>query len=202
MSKNISSFFILQGTIDEEDREVYEYSFEVFFSTILSFATLFVIALISRKMIYTSFFLVGFIPIRLVAGGFHAKNHFRCFLILVVVYSIFLLSLAIVPIKSMITIILLCISVSILLVFILAPSKDKNKHVSQEKTTHLKKRSRIMIIIYFALIALLVVFIPDIKISFSITMGTFSVSISLLANYIKNGSNNTNRKEVIHNEEI
>jgi hypothetical protein len=37
LSKSVSSFFILQGIISVEDREVYEYSFEILISTLLSF---------------------------------------------------------------------------------------------------------------------------------------------------------------------
>ena len=69
MSKKVSSFFIVRGIIQEDDREVYVYCFEILLSTLLSFIALAILSLISGTFLETLLFLLGFVPLRLVAGG-------------------------------------------------------------------------------------------------------------------------------------
>lgn len=79
MSKRLSSFFATNSIIKQEDAEVYEYSLEILFSTILNFVAVIIIAILTRKSLLTLLYLLGFIPLRLIAGGYHADTHFRCF---------------------------------------------------------------------------------------------------------------------------
>jgi len=185
MSKNVSSYLILNEIIDSEEREVYEYSFELLLSATFSLIVLIGIAITTGTMFFTILYLIGFIPLRLVAGGYHAKNHFRCFLILMFVYSLFLLTTFILSSMQMTIVSLINIAVSILLVILFAPSEDKNKPTSHEEIVLFKRRSRFLIIGYAVFICALIILVHDIKISYSITMGVFTVSVSLLANYIK-----------------
>lgn len=185
MSKGVSSFFITQGIIPVEDREIYDYSFEVLISTVLSFLALFVFALLSKTLFYALFFLAGFMPLRLVAGGYHAKSHSRCFLILMGIYALLLLAIYILTFFSMIIVIAMIVIVSVLMVFLFAPSEDKNNPVSTENKNKYKKKSRLFIVFYATFIFSLLVIVPDKSIAFSIAAGVLSVSISLLANFIK-----------------
>ena len=196
MSKSVSSFFILQGIIPDEDREVYEYSFEVMLSTIISFLALTILALVSRTTLFATLYLIGFIPLRIIAGGFHAKNHYRCVLILIVVYCTFLFTLFILPIEYMRFIAVLSVFLSALSVFLIAPSEDKNKPFSVTKITRLKKNSRIIVIGYILMINLMIILVPDTRVAFSIAMGVFSVGVSLLANYIKNIKHENGNKAI------
>ena len=185
MSKNISSFFIAQGIISDEDREVYEYSFEILLSTLLSFIALAVISILSNSVIYTVLYLIGFIPLRMIAGGYHAKTHLRCFILLMLTYSLFLVIISQMPINYSVFVIVPCVIFSIISVLLFAPSVDKNRPISSGDIHKLKKRSRYIIIGYTILIAMLIVFPVDIKLSTSVALGNVTVATSLLANQIK-----------------
>jgi accessory gene regulator B len=184
-SRGVSSFLIKQGIIPDEDRDVYDYSFEILFSTAFNLLAVAIIAILSRAVLYTALFLTGFLPLRLVAGGYHAKNHFRCFLIMVMVHLTFLTSLFLYPVDYMVITVILCVLLSILLVFILAPSEDRNKPLSRADAFRLKKRSHIVAIGCSALTGILLITLSDIRLAYSVVMGFFAVSVSLLANYIK-----------------
>ena len=97
LSDRLSSFFVKQGIVDAEDNDVYAYSFEILISTLISFLALLVISIWTGTVVFTLMYVVGFIPMRAIAGGFHAKTHFRCFLILMIAYSAFLLLLTQIP---------------------------------------------------------------------------------------------------------
>lgn len=185
MSKNISSFFISHGIISAEDWEVCEYIFEILFSTAFSFLFLAVTSLVSGTVVSTILFLIGFIPLRLAAGGYHAKSHLRCFVVLVFVYPVYLLALHFIPAEYMIYAIIPSVLVSALLVFLIAPSEDKNKPIAKTDIPRLKQISRIVAVVYAVLIGTLIILLSDMRIAFSIATGVLAVGLTLLASYIK-----------------
>jgi len=185
MSRDISSFFIVQGIIYNEDREVYEYSFEILFSTILSFIVLAVIAVVSNTVMYTTLYMIGFIPLRLIAGGYHAKNHFRCFTLLILTYSLFLVIIKYIAYDYLIETTVLCLLISIIQIFIFSPSEDENKPVTEKETDIFRKRSRYVIIGYTVLVGVMSFFLRDLRFALSITLGNLTVAISLLASHMK-----------------
>ncbi len=186
MSKRLSSFFAANSIIKAEDKEVYEYSLEILFSTILNFAAVIIIAVLTRKSLLTLFYLLGFIPLRLIAGGYHADTHFRCFLVLLGTYSAFLAVVAFLPDSFVVLSTIITVLGSIILIFILAPVADKNKPVSVEDQKKFKLKSRVAVFAYSAVILVLLFLLPASRIAFSLSLGILFVSLSLLATKIKN----------------
>ena len=74
MAQGLSSFFISRNIIKEEDKLVYDYSFEILLSTVINLLAVIVLAYICKVVVPTIFFLLGFIAIRTTAGGFHAET--------------------------------------------------------------------------------------------------------------------------------
>jgi len=185
MSSKVSSFFIAYGIIPEDDRDVYVYSFEVLFSTLLSFLALAVLAVFTRTVLETAIFLLGFVPLRLIAGGYHAKNHFRCFLILMCVYCTFLMAIFFLPPSYIEPVILSSVILSVLLVFLIAPSEDSNKPITGSEKVRFRKASRLAVVCYVIVIGLGIVLLPEKIYSCSLALGIITVGISLLANLIK-----------------
>ncbi|MCL2221562.1 MAG: accessory gene regulator B family protein [Oscillospiraceae bacterium] len=186
MSKKLSSFFIAHEIISVDDREVYEYSFEVIISTFISFLALAVFAIITCTVGYTALYLLGFIPLRVVAGGYHAKNHFRCITLFMCIYGTYLLLLTLFPYELLLQLIVATSALSLALVYLLAPSEDRNKPISDEQKAIYKRKSKIVIICFAAIIGVLSVFISDLRIPLSLSLGNLTVAISLLTNFAKN----------------
>lgn len=193
LSRTISSLFIARGIIPEDDKEVYVYSFEILLSTLMNLLVLVFLSLVTRTGPETALYLLGFLPLRLIAGGYHARSHFRCFLILLFSYTAFLLLICFLPISLLLPCIIISFLVSVVLVFAFAPSEDDNKPLSNEEINLFKRRSRLCIAGYAAIICLLSVFIDDMRFAFSIAIGIFTVAMSLLVNFIKN-ENSKNKK--------
>ncbi|MEI6579834.1 MAG: accessory gene regulator B family protein [Eubacteriales bacterium] len=193
MSKKISSFFISNNIIKEEDKEVYEYSLEILLSTLLNFAAVIILAIFTGKILEATLFVLGFIPLRALAGGYHASNHFRCFLILLFTYSMFLLTVFFIPVKVILAATIFLILSSILLIFILSPVEDSNKPLSKEETRKFKRKSRISILVYSLTVLGLSLLLSNKIFGYSLAFGIFSVSLSLLASVIRNKiANNVN----------
>ena len=83
--EKISSFFIKKNRIKEEEREIYEYSFEILLSTVANFAMVLIILLIAKVFVITIFYTAGFMIIRRNAGGF-VNKHWSCMLVLLGAY--------------------------------------------------------------------------------------------------------------------
>jgi len=89
-----------------------------------------------------------------------------------------------VPTVAIVPLIASCLIISLLSVFIAAPSEDNNKPLTQDKRRELKIKSRTIVIFNIALICLLIVFLSDLQISLSIAPGNLSVALSLIVNHV------------------
>jgi len=171
--------------IESNDREVFEYSFEVLFSTFMNFGAVAVIAFLTNSIHITALYLLGFIPMRLIAGGYHAKTHLRCFLLLLVNYSLLLLAVRLVPITIANDVALILLAGSIMTILILAPVADQNKPLSENEYRRNKAISQISASIYTGLLVLIISFCNDSRIALPIVLGLFSVALSLLSSVIR-----------------
>ena len=183
LSEKICSLFIIHGIIEQEDKEAYSYSFEILLSTLLNFLAACIVSIVTRTVIETAFYLLAFIPLRQLAGGYHAKNHQRCFWIFMCVYAVFLLIIKLLPLSYIFITIMVCSAASGGLVFQLSPIDDPNKPMSEQERIIFKRKSRIAVIGY--IILTLLMFMLNETWALSISLGMISVALSLLASAIK-----------------
>jgi len=201
LSGDISSFLVARRIVPGEDREVYAYSFEILLSTLQSFIALALLSIVIGAVVETMLFLAGFVPLRMIAGGYHARTHFRCFLILMFVYAAFVLALLFLPASLMLSTIMASYLFSAVLVFIIAPSEDSNKPITREETKRFKLKSRIAVACYALPVGVLAVFVDDRKIALSLALGVLTVGLSLFANTIK-GRKLTGMNKAVRGEEV
>jgi len=181
MSKKAAASFAEYGIIAERDKDVYAYCFELLFATLFNLFAVVAVSAVSKTLRETTLYLLAFIPLRQVAGGYHAKNHSRCFVILMGVYGAFLLLLGNLGLWHMRVVIWICLPLSGLAIFILAPIDDPNKPISHEEKIMFGKRSRASVAIYASLAILLYFTLPGLVWSFAVVYGMMSVALSLCA---------------------
>ena len=132
LAKRITLFYMKKGKIEEDDREVYEYSFEIIISNIINFLLMLVGDLVTKRYWETALFTFSFLVFRKFLGGYHAKTHIGCISMLIIMYlaMIFMLELD-VRILSIIAMII-CI-VSIIPVLLLSPVSHPNNPIDKNK---------------------------------------------------------------------
>lgn len=184
-ASKISSFFIHKKIILEKDKEVYDYCFEVLIAFLLNFIIIISLALITRTFLFGMLFLLAFLPLRITVGGYHANTHLKCMITLVFTYLIFVSLIRVFP-ANLITVTcfgILALSESI--IFLFAPSEDKNNPLNKNKKCQLRLRGRIIGMLY-ALISVCGLFVlKNLFLTFSFVLGFFTVALSVLANKIK-----------------
>jgi accessory gene regulator B len=150
--------FTYKDEIIEPDRiEIVRYGLELFILKAVFLLASLIIALFMGEILSYLIFLIFFMPLRTLAGGYHASTRLLCFiesmLTVVLVCGICMIT----PTKILSVIILLDILtlISSAAIFILSPVEDKNKPLSAKKKRSFQGRVRIYLFISLAVIILL-----------------------------------------------
>ena len=152
-AKKVSSFFISRGIIVEADREVYDYCFEVSISAAVTLAVITGIGLAAGSLLPTLCYLAVFAVLKSTIGGYHARSHAGCLFGMVSVYTLFLFVLLLLPDRPMRTASLVLSAAAVLTVFLFAPVGTRNKPLEKAETVRLRRQSRLLVLILFALSA-------------------------------------------------
>ena len=186
LSNKIAWFFFTNELIAEkEDIEVYAYGLEMLIPPIIEIGIVIAISLYIRQFLPTLAFLIAFIPIRTYAGGYHAKTHFRCFLVLLGVYCFVLAAVYMTPVWLLKWLMLFSIITSIATIYLLAPIENRNKPVSDELKKECRKNSLSIVIYQSVFIFALISETVQSSTLYSYCLGLLSAAISLIAVNIK-----------------
>lgn len=181
ISKKMSSYFIKRGDIVEEEREVYDYYFEIMLSTVLNALFLIICGIMFNDLVNTILFIIGFVIFRTVSGGFHASSHMKCFLTLASVFFVLIIMLKFVPVQWMNVLTIIFLLVSTLLIYFVAPVEHKNNPLDENTREKLKKSAQILSVLISFIIVVLIFTIGFSKYIFSFCYGMFAVAISIVA---------------------
>ena len=173
-----------------DDIEIYAYGLEVFLATALQLVTFLTLGLILGQALTTVAFLIGFIPLRSVAGGYHAQTHLRCFLGFALIYTLFLGMLQIVPLNLSAWMAISFVALSAIAVLALAPLSDKNRPIGPKRRKVFRRQSLQRFLICAALIvalstaSLLGIAIPQ-QVVLALSIGQLAAAGSLVAAKLK-----------------
>ena len=128
--------------ICENQIAIYTYGLELVFSSSAGIIALVLVSFFGGKPFWWLPYLIGFIPIRLTGGGYHAGSHRNCIALFTVFYAINLLCFSFLIIQKG-TWVIIC-TVNVLILYIFSPVEAKNKplHVVNRKKN--RKRSLLL----------------------------------------------------------
>lgn len=142
ISDRIANGFVKTDAIKAEDKEIYQFGIQQTFIILLNIITVTVLGIVFHRFWNMVVFMSAFIPIRIYAGGFHAKTSLRCYIYSIIFLVAVLLAMRFVDFTNLIYCLLYCFS-SIIILW-LAPIEDINKPLDKiEKITY-KKRTIIL----------------------------------------------------------
>lgn len=179
LAKKMTSFFISRNLIEESRKEVYDYSFEVLLSTLLNGLSLFIIALFSNTFLYSILYVFAFILMRGSAGGYHAKTHFGCLILLLATYIVFLLLIKFISGTILFYLTIIFSVFSLISVFLFAPVENINNPLTDEEKIKLARKSIVYSILILLIAYSIIFFAKDMKYSFSLIFGLTSVCLFL-----------------------
>ena len=148
----LADYVIKKGMVDEEERDVYEYGFQIGIE--LGCFVLYCIALAAYMdmLIGGALFFLIFAPLRAYAGGLHLERFHSCFILSCLTYSAVLALVKYVQ-APQIPVFLLVITFGAA-VYILYPVENNNRKVDEEDDRYFRKKLRIFLSLHFGLAAL------------------------------------------------
>ena len=184
-SKRLTSFFVRKNCIENDEREIYDYCFEIMLSTILNLLGIFIIGFVTANYIQTLIFTVVFMTMRGVGGGYHAKTHLGCISSLVMIFVAYLMVVNMnYSVMNYIGISMIASSNIISLIF--APVECANKKINTSDGQKKKIENIILLIILDSIYAILYCFERTREYAFCIALITILVSTLYVIGFINN----------------
>lgn len=181
MIKRITDNWVENGIITKSDDDIYEYGLELLLCTIINITVILISAAFIGKIYDSIAMLAIIIPLQSCGGGYHAKTHLRCFLIMYIGWwgVIFLLPYITSP-AAIIT-----ISLSVLVIFTLAPVPHINVSMSNEQRKKMRRLTRAITFVA-ALLSIFLTLIISERVGTAIATGIGVCAFSMLAANLKN----------------
>lgn len=137
-SQIIANFLVSNGTIKEEEIEIYIYGYETFISGIFDFIITILLGVVFHKLICAVIFFFMFVSIRMYTGGYHAKTYLKCKLIFVFI-AIGVLNLT--KFNFSFSVIVATIILFCTIVYLLAPIENIKKPLNKSEKQKYRKIS-------------------------------------------------------------
>lgn len=186
ISDKIADGFVKTNAIKAEDKEIYQFGIQQTFVILLNIITAAILGIAFHKFWNMVVFMAAFIPIRIYAGGFHAKTSLRCYIYSIFFLAAVLLAMRFVDLTNLIYCLLYCLSSIIILC--LAPIADINKPLDKTEKIVYKKRTVILWVTETVVIFICYFFSWSIIFE-SCIYSLFSTAIMLILGIIKNKYN-------------
>lgn len=182
MIKKMTSYLIVNGIIEDEEKEIYSYGLHQGLLIIINIATTLFIGFLFKQVWEIIVFMIAYIPLRTYGGGYHAKTELRCYFLSVALIIASLLLIKFIPITKMS--VLALSSISGVVVYILAPVEDKNKILNDTENKIYRRKTRIILAIEILVNILLYRLGFDI-LSLVISVAIFMLSLMIIVGRIK-----------------
>lgn len=185
-SEKIADKLQCNNIIDDERYEICRYGINQLFTTILDFATILFMGFVFNMVLEGIIFTAAYIPIRIYAGGYHAKTTQRCWLFSAIMLLIILCIIKYTPNNPIFFWIYTVLSlISCVIIWTLSPVEDKNKTLDEQENIVYRQRTRR--ILYAEIILNIILYASHCySIVTVLEMVWFSLSVMLILGIIKN----------------
>lgn len=178
IAAKISSFLCARGVVEEEEKELYTYGYEIILENIGKTILLLIAGGIIHKFVATCIFVVGFVSLRSSCGGYHAKKAWQCDILTVLLWGIVICATPVVRmiVSEQRVFLLLIVLVSELIIIHYAPVEHKNNRLTKEK----REKNRRQALVIGTLYGILVLLFSFVSIDYGITLSLTLLEVAIL----------------------
>jgi accessory gene regulator B len=180
--EKITKYWVKNNIIHEDDCDIYEYGLDLLVFSLLNYMCIFLTAIVINRLIESVILFVIMIPLQSCGGGYHAKTHFRCFLIMYIGWWIMMWMI---PHVNYMESTLISTS-SVVLIFFLAPVPNANVPISELRRQKLKIMIRVIAVVAGIISILARPILVNQNVSGIVAMGMGGIALSMVAANIKN----------------
>lgn len=180
--KKVVEYWVAKEIINGDDSDIYEYGLDLILYSIINIVVIIISAVFVDRLIESIILLTFIIPMQSCGGGYHAKTHWRCFIIM---YIGWWLIMWIIPDITLLSGTLI-ICASLVTIFVLAPVRHENVPISDAQFLKMKVLIRCFSVVT-ALAGITISWFMGIgnRIGSSITMAMSAVAVSMLVAKIR-----------------
>ncbi|MCI9086803.1 MAG: accessory gene regulator B family protein [Clostridia bacterium] len=186
LSNSLSGALVQNNIISADREKQCQYGLELMMSSVAEILFVILLSAFLGNFVQTLIFFMGFIPLRIYAGGYHADTRLRCFLILLIIYAIFTVLLYLLPLEIYQYIVYGATVFTIIIVSAMAPLVHSRKNMNDKEIKAFRKIALDICFFEAALVILgSMIFKNNIYI-LSFVFGQISVTVSMVAADMKN----------------
>jgi accessory gene regulator B len=185
----MSDQLVKRKIVEEDMVDVYRYGLEILLTSSLTSLCILLIAILLRSWMYGIFYLILTIPLRITAGGYHAKTYRKCFLIsnlayIAVYVTANLLHKLELPMFAWLSI----LYVSVFYIFKKAPIQNSRQPLSPDTLKKNKRKASIYLLLDSIIFTSLLVFFPTSTVVKFCILAILSVAILIIPTQMKGES--------------
>ncbi|GHU80679.1 hypothetical protein FACS1894191_6480 [Clostridia bacterium] len=185
-AERITERFIQNGVIASEDREIYQYGFEMGISQIINIISTVLIGFLFQMPLESITFLLSFMTLRTYTGGYHSSSHLKCYALSVSVTAILLgLCRLLIIWEAAYTVSAAVGLIGICLLVCLAPVEDKNKPMDAVEQIVFRGRAMRNLAIW-CIVTVIMVFTPLWRVALTLCLSLFAMGITAACGQMKN----------------
>lgn len=150
LSQKIVSCFVKQQVIDEEDEELYTYGLFMLISKLFFLLVAALCGIVLGVAFHSIIFIIAFTVLREYAGGYHASTEARCEISTSLSIAACMGFIKLFETVGIHPFLLAPGFVFFVIIFVLSPLDSPEKPLTEDEKKHFAKRSRITLVIIFA----------------------------------------------------
>lgn len=170
------------GVIFQEDEALYSYGLHQSVVFLLNTVAIILVGWLLGMVKESVMFIVAYLPIRRMAGGYHARTQLRCYLWGIVLITVVLLSVKMIPWNLPLSSGVLLTASAI--IFCLAPVEDSNKPLDKQERQKFGRRARQLLVIEIA-VYLGLVAMKQSDLAVTLVVSLSALSVMLVAGKVK-----------------
>lgn len=151
ISEHLSSKLIAEGTINKNDKELYDYGLFMLLSYIVYLCLTCILGLILQCFFESIVFYISFQLIRKFAGGYHASTELRCEALTTLSILLCIIVIRLSKTYDFQTVLLINSAIATICIFFLCPIDTPEKPLSDKEYKYFRKISRIIVFIILSL---------------------------------------------------
>lgn len=176
ISEKLADKMKCEGIIQSEDIDAYSYSIEITLATTINFTSIAVIAILFGRFAEMIMFVIGFVPLRMLKGGYHADTHLGCVIILIVCATMLMLL-----IKFELWVYSIPLFITATIYLFISQGKNSNQLITENKQKKFDMIARAVLALYAACCVITVLYLGFATINFALLYGTGIAGLSLFA---------------------
>lgn len=183
IADNIVKWMLNNNIIEENKMVICKWGIGHILDTVFNIATFLIIGILFKMPIETAVFTLGYIPLRIYAGGYHAKTPFRCWCLsnIILVVSLIIVRNA----ERYYTAFWIASILAAIVLMMLMPVEDLHKHLDQNDRKKYKKCG-IVILVIEMFISVIFVLMHNNRIAIALSSIWVLLSVMLILGIIKN----------------